>query len=74
MCVCMCVRGVGRALLQDSWLPNEGRAFLLCVLCVYFLVYIVTSFTLLPLSKKLREVIQAYRYIHIYFLEPEKKC
>lgn len=44
------------------------------MLCVYFLVYIVTSFTLLPLYEKLRDVIQAYRYIHIYFLEPERKC
>lgn len=35
----VCIRGVGRALLQDSWLPNEGRAFLLCVVCVFSCLY-----------------------------------
>lgn len=73
VCGCMCVRGVGRALLQDSWLPIEGRAFLLCVVRVFACLY-CDVITLLPLYEKLREVIQAYRYIHIYFLEPERKC
>lgn len=71
--VCVCVWGGWVELCcRTAGYPMRAGLFS-CVLCVYFLVYIVTSFTLLPLSKKLREVIQAYRYIHIYFLEPEKK-
>lgn len=59
---------MGRALLQDSWLPNEGRAFLLCVVpvfsCLYRdVIYLVTT---------VREVIQAYRYSYIFSRTREK--
>lgn len=72
--LCVCVRGGWVELCcRTAGYPMRAGLFC-CVLCVYSLVYIVTSFTLLPLYEKLRDVIQAYRYIHIYFLEPERKC
>lgn len=68
-CVCKGLGGGGQSSAAGQLVTQRGQGFffLLCVVCVFScsyrdVIYLVTS---------VREVIQAHRYIHIYFLEPE---
>lgn len=67
-CVCVSVGGVDRAPLQVSWLPTRPGPSPVCVVrsCLYRdVIFLVTAV-------RYKKLIQAYRYIHIYFLEPER--